>query len=136
MDRPEPTFDVSFDATMLIGDVLAHHGVVGMKWGVHKSGGHSIPVSDDHVIVENHKATIAAGGLKALSNHQLRAVNERMQLEQTHRDLTAKAPGKFGEGHKTVKEVLKVAKTANDIHSTLNGPAGKAARKIIKKKLG
>jgi predicted ATPase with chaperone activity len=82
---------------------------------------------------EAHLAKIRAGGVKALSNADLQALNTRMQLEQTHRDLSAKRPSKFDIGNKHVQRILKTGKTLNDIHNTLNGPVGKAVKAAVKK---
>lgn len=125
----------------LIADVLAHHGIKGMKWGHRKSKSsgeeHSTSsdhVSTDHTTAEKHKATIDAHGTKALSNHDLQQLITRMNLEQQHRNLSGQAPTKFKKGHNYVKTVLSVAKTLNDIHNTVNGPVGKAVKTAVKAK--
>jgi hypothetical protein len=121
---------------MLVGNIIAHHGVKGMKWGVRKSGSSdsSSHVSEDHARVEQHKAVIKQHGLKALSNNHLQEVNTRMNLEQQYRDLNSKKPNKFDTGHKHIKKILSTGKTLNDIHNTLNGPVGKAVKTAYKAK--
>lgn len=120
---------------MLVELALKHHGVKGMKWGVRKAPSSSAPhVSPDHVIAEGHKSVIKEHGVKALSNADLEALNKRMQLEQTHRDLKGKAPGKLNGGEH-VNKLLKTGKKLNDIYNTVNGPIGKAAIKVAKAKV-
>ena len=111
-----------------------------MKWGVRKSASESTSSghapSVDHVAAEAHKARIKAGGTKVLSNHELQQLITRMSLEDQHRNLASKAPSKFtkvekGDAH--VKKVLKVTKTLADVYNTVNSPAGKALKTVIKK---
>lgn len=115
---------------------LVHHGVLGMKWG-HRKGASSKPsasghTSADHQHTEAVKAKIDSHGLKSLSNQELKKFNERSQLEQNYRNLNAQKPSKFETGHQRVKKVIAVGKTLNDIHNTLNGPAGKLAKTALK----
>lgn len=104
-----------------------------MKWGVRKSSssGSEHAPSADHVTAEAHKAKIKSSGVKALSNQELQQLVTRMNLEKQHRDLVAQNPSQVDKGHEHVKRVLKIAKTLQDIHNTVNSPAGKAARKLI-----
>jgi mannitol-specific phosphotransferase system IIBC component len=110
-----------------------------MKWGQRKAPSSKPPaVSADHITAEAHKAKIKEGGVKVLSNQDLKQLNERLQLEQTHRDLTEKAPGgKYKTTNAHIDKFLKTGKKLNDLHNTLNGPIGKAVvKKVIKKKIG
>lgn len=125
--------------TVAIKD-LAHHGVLGMKWGHRKGSSGSSPsknattkrVSSDHLDAEAHKAVAGVHGVKALSNEDLKKLNERMQLEQTYRNLKSQTPSKFESGHRRVKKVLAVGKTLNDINAIATSPVGKAARAAYK----
>jgi hypothetical protein len=138
LDRSESA-DTS--TTDMVRDVLAHHGIKGMKWGQRKSRSSSGdshkpsgPVSSDHAVAEAHKSTINKHGTKALSNNDLQQLITRMNLEQQHRNLSSQSPSKFKKGHNHVKTVLSVAKTLNDIHNTVNGPVGKAVKTAVKAK--
>lgn len=108
-----------------------------MKWGSRKgsssTSSHVPSASEDHLTAEAHRAKLRAGGIKALSNQELTQLNTRMQLEQTHRNLSGQQPSKFEKGHAHVKRVLSVAKTLNDIHNTINGPVGKAVKTAVTK---
>lgn len=89
------------DATTPINQ-LYHHGILGMKWGVRKyqnNDGTRTPAgkkrdrtdvrntskSEDHMSSRIAKAKTTAG----LSNDELRKLNERLQLEETYKRLTA-----------------------------------------------
>lgn len=119
---------------------MKHHGVIGMKWGHRKGSSNSssskstVPshVSADHINAEAHKNVVGNHGLKALSNNDLKQLNERMQLEQTYRNLNGQKPSKFDRGHQQIKKILAVGKTLNDINAIANSPVGKAARAAYK----
>lgn len=100
----------------MLVDVLAHHGVKGMKWGIRKAPEH--PPSEDHLQAEAHRAKAKSSGIKALSNSELESWNKRRQLEETHKTLEGKRPNGYKTGRKVVKEVLDTVKLANDIHTT------------------
>lgn len=108
-------------------EFLAHYGVKGMRWGVRKdrsptevgaeatqtllrgkakvktTGGTAQPASADAVKAATTKQILKKSGTAALSNQQLRELQERMQLEVNVRRLDAEtATG----GKKFVKKAL------------------------------
>lgn len=87
-------------------------------------------------MAKNHQKTVKEHGVKALTNQDLKQLNERLQLEQQHRDLSGRAPTRFKSGHAHVKTILGVAGTLNNLHSQVNSPLVKAAIKVAKAKKG
>lgn len=133
MDRPESDFAAT--GAPVVGRILEHHGVKGMKWGSRKGSSSSdsstSQTSSDHQSAEAIKTKLRTGGVKSLANHELQQLNTRMQLEANHRNLTGNTPSKFEKGHGHVKKVLGAGKTLADIYNTVNSPAGKAVRKAV-----
>jgi hypothetical protein len=88
----------------VLDDVLQHYGIKGMKWGVRRANPSAKPAaSDDHATAKAAKAKVKAGGLKSLSNDELKTYLERMDLEKRYKkgDTGAKA-----EAKKFVKDTL------------------------------
>lgn len=93
-----------------VSDILEHHGVKGMKWGVRRrsseptavsviapagkrvktSGGHNHPASEDAKTAAATRQKAKASTTDSLSNHELQALVKRMQLEQQLADLSQK----------------------------------------------
>ena len=91
----------------IIEGILEHHGVKGQKWGVRRArnkssavtvvdkkkklktyGGAGRPAHSDAVTARTSGQIARKSGLKALSNAELRAYNERLNLEQNAQRLT------------------------------------------------
>lgn len=133
VDVPDETMAQSAD---LISNVLAHHGIKGMKWGVRKgssesSSGH---VSEDHLVAEGHKSTIKEHGLKSLSNDDLQKLLTRMDLEGRYKTHKKNQTGSFDTGHNHVKKVIAVGKTVNALHDLAKSPVVKTAKAAYKVK--
>lgn len=132
MDRSESA--VALQGSALVGDILEHHGIKGMKWGVRSasSKAEEHTASPDHLMVQAAKAKAKSGGVKALSNEELQKIVTRLNLEQQHRNLEGAKPSKFETGHRSVKKIIAVGKTLNEIHNTVNGPVGKSVKTLLK----
>jgi len=139
---------------------LAHYGIPGMKWGKRsaKSSSKSSSTSKATPFAKNPaKDPPPAKGvtdlrpkhIKRMSDTELRQRINRMQMETQYKDLTEgksapdkskakQAVEKFEKGHKAVKGILAVAKTAqaiyklydsNEVRMVTNRPAKEDKKK-------
>lgn len=103
---------------------LAHYGVKGMKWGVRKaedsgpSTPRRAPASDDHKEVEKLKSV----STRSLSNADLKALNNRMQLEQTYRQLIEKENDHLMRGEAAFKKLERARKLATNAAALAQNP--------------
>ena len=86
-----------------LDDVLAHYGIKGMRWGVRRANPSTAPASGDHDTAKAAKAKVKAGGLKSLSNDELKTYLERMDLEKRYKKGN---PGPKDEATKFIKDTL------------------------------
>ena len=107
------------------GDFLAHWGVKGMKWGVRKDrtgvGASSASASEDHINV----AALRKKKLSQLSNAEIKAVNERMNLEKKYREMNP------SDHELLMRKLKKRTDTARKILKWLAGPEGGAILKAM-----
>lgn len=89
------------------------------------------PASDDAATKYIVNARINALGLDAVTNTELKAFNERLNLERSYRDAMAKQPTAFDRGHKQLKKMVSFGKTASEAYALVNSPAGKSLRSVL-----
>lgn len=130
-----------------LDEILEHHGIKGMKWGVRRSRGGSTgrsgkssktghePASDAARARELHSRA-KSSGTHTLSNQELQHLTQRMNLEQQYSRLTSTSSNKstIKKGYTAIKAVLGVAKTVQEVHSVANSPMMKDLKKELSKK--
>ena len=110
---------------------LEHFGVKGMRWGVRKkqepvsTGVAKTPMSSDAALTSKIRTKARTSGMSSLSNEELFALNQRLQLERQYSSLTALPATKSGMNK--VQDVVKVAGAVNSVIKLVNSPVGKAA---------
>lgn len=116
-------------------DVLAHYGVLGMKWGKHKSRVSSDKsksaasettrnISTDHLA----KEVIKKKHVSEMSNDELRFLTQRMQLEKQYSDLNNAKSVKNGKN--LASKIIDGGDKVNKVVKLANSPAGKAAKAV------
>ena len=110
---------------------LEHFGVKGMRWGVRKkqepvsTGVAKTPMSSDATLASKISTKARTSGMSSLSNAELQALNQRLQLERQYSSLVGSPATKSGMDK--VQNVMKVVGTVNTVINLANSPAGKAA---------
>jgi hypothetical protein len=121
------------DETVL-DEIIEHHGVKGMHWGVRRTRAQLDSASEDFKKASAHRTTIKEhGGTHALQNNELQFVITRLNLEQQYSRLTEQ-PSQLKQGQKVIKEILGVGKTIQEVHTFVNGPLGKSIKKDLSKR--
>ena len=115
--------------TQLKSNELFHYGVKGMKWGVRKRSQSVDKGSDDF----KRAKAIGKKRVHEMSNAELKALNERKNLETNYKRLSH---NKAQKGEAAVKKVLGAAAMGVSVYNLVKSPAGKAgiaaATKILK----
>ena len=111
-------------------NVLEHHGVKGMKWGVRRSNKELRNANNS----ADHEKTryLMAKKTKELSNDELKAINYRLNQEAQLKKLN---PSKVDTGHNVVKKFLAIATTGGALYALSQSPHGKLAVDLGKKLL-
>lgn len=135
MGRPRP--GAGSVGSVLVSDIsLAHYGVKGMKWGVHKSesGGSSSSgksstagLSPDAKNASRLHDKIQTKGTGSLSNQEMRQFLERMNLERQYSQMMSQPPGRSAvdRGHDQVKKYLAIGQTYENVRKFMDTPTGK-----------
>jgi len=85
-------------------DILAHYGIKGMRWGVRRANPSGQPSpSSDHDTAKAAKQKVKAGGIKSLTNDELKTYLERMDLEKRYKKSN---PTAKDETTKFIKDTL------------------------------
>ena len=108
---------------------LSHFGVVGMRWGVHKSGKSSAKAksySDDY----KNSRKLKAKGIKNLSTKELQDLTTRMNLEKQYSTLN---PSSYMKGLTFVKNVTAAGTTIAGLYGLTRTPLGKKVVSAVKK---
>lgn len=105
-------------------DPIAHYGIKGMRWGVRRSAS-QIGASNDHEIATAARVKAKRGGVKSLSNAELKTLVERMNLEVQYERVVPTTGG------------AKVIKTGSKIAGEILANVGKQhATRLISEQAG
>lgn len=132
----------------IIENILAHHGVKGMKWGVRRrdktpttpevsqkgkklksKGGENQPAHEDAIKARQSAQIAKESGHIALSNKELEDYARRLDLEQRVKRLESNEQSGVG---KWVKGLLK-REGQRSTQEVADKATDKAVRKVIKK---
>ena len=122
-DRPNVSTEEPIDS-------LYHVGVLGMKWGRRKgsktnnSKKTKTEFSDDYKQSRQSKSK----SYKSLSNKELQALTQRMELERKLRDLKS---SDYQKGLDVVKTITAAGTTIASLYALSTTPLGQAVKKAI-----
>jgi hypothetical protein len=141
------------DNVAVVKDILAHHGVKGMHWGVRRSGrssdvsvatktsrsgkavvktsgGHALPAHPDAVAARVVKQKLQKSGTHALSNEELQKLINRQNLE-SQVSKNGSTDSTYQHGVKAVSEALKKPETKLALKGAKTAARSKHVRRIL-----
>lgn len=151
----DTTSSSSIGVDVLVTQILEHHGIKGQKWGVRRknptpsgpsdvttmsrpgkrvkvSGGQRHNASEDAIATARAKQIAKKSSSDALSTRELKALVERMNLEQQFSRLQSAEPSNAKKAQSIIKGVLSAGTTINSVIAFANSPAGKLLQDQIK----
>lgn len=99
---------------------IEHYGTRGMRWGIRKRRDEVARAKQFRGSTDAKRAKkLTKRPVSSLSNKQLKAVNERMNLEQNYGRLN---PGKVKKGQQALKAIIATGATATAIYKLAENP--------------